>query len=236
MYDSRRKLTAPAPPFPAVPGSKDAERVFLEEAVAAITGRKEVQRLTGQKWVPVLVTDEGEAIHPGDADPRVPQVVEVLRANGYLPAQEQRDAMEKLKKQVAELAAFGIGARVAKEPRQAEGDKEQHGGRAHQPGMRRSVQFSGQVRHVEGAGHAIEQGHAHQEQQMVVAGDQIEQRRLSDAIAPNDANLFTILDREDDVFIETFWSKRLFGDIDISNHTASSIQEVAHNLPRNFMC
>jgi murein L,D-transpeptidase YcbB/YkuD len=35
--------------------------------------------------------DEGEAIHPGDADPRVPQVVEVLRANGYLPAQEQRE-------------------------------------------------------------------------------------------------------------------------------------------------
>ena len=29
---------------------------------------------------------EGEAIHPGDDDPRVPQVAEVLRANGYLAA------------------------------------------------------------------------------------------------------------------------------------------------------
>jgi hypothetical protein len=26
-------------------------------------GRKEVKRLTGQSWVPVLVTDDGEAIH-----------------------------------------------------------------------------------------------------------------------------------------------------------------------------
>ncbi|MGV3554817.1 MAG: L,D-transpeptidase family protein [Croceibacterium sp.] len=30
--------------------------------------------------------DEGDAIHPGDSDPRVPQIVEVLRANGYLAA------------------------------------------------------------------------------------------------------------------------------------------------------
>jgi len=27
------------------------------------SGRKEVKRLTGRSWVPVLVTDEGEAIH-----------------------------------------------------------------------------------------------------------------------------------------------------------------------------
>jgi Glutathione S-transferase, N-terminal domain len=27
------------------------------------SGRKEVKRLTGQSWVPVLVTDDGEAIH-----------------------------------------------------------------------------------------------------------------------------------------------------------------------------
>lgn len=27
------------------------------------TGRKEVKRLTGQSWVPALVTDDGEAIH-----------------------------------------------------------------------------------------------------------------------------------------------------------------------------
>jgi glutaredoxin 2 len=32
-------------------------------ALPAVTGgRKEVQRLTGQKWVPVLVLDDGEVI------------------------------------------------------------------------------------------------------------------------------------------------------------------------------
>jgi hypothetical protein len=30
-------------------------------------GRKEVRRLTGQSWVPVLVTDDGEAIHESKA-------------------------------------------------------------------------------------------------------------------------------------------------------------------------
>ncbi len=34
----------------------------------AITpGRKEVKRLTGQTWVPALVTDDGEAIHESQA-------------------------------------------------------------------------------------------------------------------------------------------------------------------------
>jgi Glutathione S-transferase, N-terminal domain len=31
------------------------------------SGRKEVKRLTGQSWVPVLVTDEGEAIQDSKA-------------------------------------------------------------------------------------------------------------------------------------------------------------------------
>jgi hypothetical protein len=31
------------------------------------SGRKEVKRLTGQSWVPVLVTDAGEAIHDSKA-------------------------------------------------------------------------------------------------------------------------------------------------------------------------
>jgi hypothetical protein len=30
-------------------------------------GRREVKRLTGQSWVPVLVTDDGEAIHDSQA-------------------------------------------------------------------------------------------------------------------------------------------------------------------------
>jgi hypothetical protein len=30
-------------------------------------GRREVKRLTGQSWVPVLVTDDGEAIHDSKA-------------------------------------------------------------------------------------------------------------------------------------------------------------------------
>jgi len=30
-------------------------------------GRREVKRLTGQSWVPVLVTDEGQAIHDSAA-------------------------------------------------------------------------------------------------------------------------------------------------------------------------
>jgi len=29
-------------------------------------GRKPVMELTGQKWVPVLVTDEGEAVYPSE--------------------------------------------------------------------------------------------------------------------------------------------------------------------------
>ena len=48
---------------------------------------------------------EGEAIHPGDADPRVPQITEVLRANGYLPAQEQREGGEDTTRYTPEIAA-----------------------------------------------------------------------------------------------------------------------------------
>ena len=33
----------------------------------------------------------GDAIHPGDGDPRVPQVIEVLRSNGYLAGEAQRE-------------------------------------------------------------------------------------------------------------------------------------------------
>lgn len=35
---------------------------LLPEALNQTAGRKEVKRLTGQSWVPVLVTDDGEAI------------------------------------------------------------------------------------------------------------------------------------------------------------------------------
>ncbi len=41
----------------------------------ATPGRRETQRLTGQKMVPVLVTDEGEAIHDSK------RIVEWARAN-----------------------------------------------------------------------------------------------------------------------------------------------------------
>jgi hypothetical protein len=34
----------------------------LPEALNQTAGRKEVKRLTGQSWVPVLVTDDGEVI------------------------------------------------------------------------------------------------------------------------------------------------------------------------------
>lgn len=40
----QKVLPIAAPPFPAFPGSKEAERIFLEEAVAAIIGRKPVDR------------------------------------------------------------------------------------------------------------------------------------------------------------------------------------------------
>lgn len=33
----------------------------------ATSGRKEVKRLTGQSWVPALLTDDGEAIHNSKA-------------------------------------------------------------------------------------------------------------------------------------------------------------------------
>ena len=39
-------------------------KVYSSGALPAVTrGRKEVKRVTGQSWVPVLVTDDGEAIH-----------------------------------------------------------------------------------------------------------------------------------------------------------------------------
>ena len=34
----------------------------LPDALNATAGRREVKRLTGQSWVPVLVTDDGEVI------------------------------------------------------------------------------------------------------------------------------------------------------------------------------
>ncbi len=40
----QKVLPIAAPPFPAFPGSKEAERIFLEESVAAITGQKEVEQ------------------------------------------------------------------------------------------------------------------------------------------------------------------------------------------------
>ena len=40
----QKVLPIASPPFPAFPGSKEAERIFLEESVAAITGQKPVQR------------------------------------------------------------------------------------------------------------------------------------------------------------------------------------------------
>jgi murein L,D-transpeptidase YcbB/YkuD len=48
---------------------------------------------------------EGDAIHPGDADPRVPQIAEVLRANGYLPRKEQREGAEEATRYTPEIAA-----------------------------------------------------------------------------------------------------------------------------------
>ena len=39
----QKVLPIAAPPFPAFPGSKEAERIFLEESVAAITGQKPVK-------------------------------------------------------------------------------------------------------------------------------------------------------------------------------------------------
>jgi glutathione S-transferase len=35
---------------------------LLPEALNQTAGRKEVKRLTGQSWVPVLVTDDGEVV------------------------------------------------------------------------------------------------------------------------------------------------------------------------------
>lgn len=35
----------------------------LPDALNFSPGRREVKQLTGQSWVPVLVTDDGEAIH-----------------------------------------------------------------------------------------------------------------------------------------------------------------------------
>lgn len=40
----QKVLPIAAPPFPAFPGSKEAERIFLEEAVAAITGQRPVKQ------------------------------------------------------------------------------------------------------------------------------------------------------------------------------------------------
>jgi len=40
----QKVLPIAAPPFPAFPGSKDAEGIFLEQAVSAITGQKDVQQ------------------------------------------------------------------------------------------------------------------------------------------------------------------------------------------------
>jgi Glutathione S-transferase, N-terminal domain len=34
----------------------------LPDALNSTSGRKEVKRLTGQSWVPVLVTDDGEVV------------------------------------------------------------------------------------------------------------------------------------------------------------------------------
>lgn len=39
----------------------------LPAALNATSGRREVKRLTGQSWVPMLVTDDGEAIHDSKA-------------------------------------------------------------------------------------------------------------------------------------------------------------------------
>jgi hypothetical protein len=36
---------------------------LLPDAVNELTPRREVKRLTGQYWVPALITDDGEAIH-----------------------------------------------------------------------------------------------------------------------------------------------------------------------------
>jgi hypothetical protein len=36
---------------------------MLPDALNDLTPRREVRRLTGQYWVPALLTDEGEAIH-----------------------------------------------------------------------------------------------------------------------------------------------------------------------------
>ncbi len=51
----------------------------LPDFLNKTSGRREVKRLTGQSWVPVLVTDEGEAIHDSkkivawaEANPAVP--------------------------------------------------------------------------------------------------------------------------------------------------------------------
>jgi hypothetical protein len=39
-------------------------RAYSSGALPDVTpGRRQVKRLTGQSWVPVLITDEGEAIH-----------------------------------------------------------------------------------------------------------------------------------------------------------------------------
>jgi len=48
--------------------------------------------------------DAGDTIHPGDSDPRVPQIVEVLRTNGYLAAGERREG-EEANRYTPEIAA-----------------------------------------------------------------------------------------------------------------------------------
>ena len=48
---------------------------LLPEALNQTQGRKEVKELTGQSWVPVLVTDEGDVIHDSK------RIVEWARAN-----------------------------------------------------------------------------------------------------------------------------------------------------------
>ena len=43
-------------------------------------GRREVKKLTGQRWVPVLVTDDGEVVHESD------RIVEWAKAHPAQPA------------------------------------------------------------------------------------------------------------------------------------------------------
>lgn len=47
----------------------------LPDVLNNTSGRRDVKRLTGQSWVPVLVTDDGEAIHDSK------KIIEWARAN-----------------------------------------------------------------------------------------------------------------------------------------------------------